>query len=143
MTIQTFLPYPDFKQSVSCLDPDRLGNQIYREGLTLIRGGWSHHPASKMWKGYEHALALYCLEGLHELKRRGRIYTLHYARFRALERYYPDTGLPWWLDDERIHLSHQAALLYKNYNWYIKYNWNTKPAIPNHKGSLPYYWPIQ
>ena len=47
--MQTFLPYPDFAKSARVLDPSRLGNQFYREGLTLLRGKWPNHPASKMW----------------------------------------------------------------------------------------------
>lgn len=57
--MQTFLPYADFDESARALDPKRLGNQVYRECLTLIRGGWPNHPASRMWRGYECALACY------------------------------------------------------------------------------------
>ena len=38
--MQVFLSYPDFEKSVQCLDSKRLGNQIYRECLIIIRGGW-------------------------------------------------------------------------------------------------------
>jgi len=72
--MQTFLPLPDLGASVHCLDPSRLGNQVYREGMTLIRGGWPNHPASRMWKGYKTALACYLLSGLEELSQRGRYY---------------------------------------------------------------------
>ena len=68
--MQVFLPYPDFAKSVECLDPSRLGNQIYREALTLIKGGWKHHPASKMWANHKHALAKYWIAGLDELLKR-------------------------------------------------------------------------
>lgn len=76
--MQVFLPYPDLQASVQCLDPKRLGNQVYRECLTLVRGGWSNHPASRMWKGYEYALCRYALYGLDELDARGRFYHNHY-----------------------------------------------------------------
>lgn len=44
--MQVFMPYPDLQQSVCCLDDKRLENQVYREGLTLLRGGWKiiQHP---------------------------------------------------------------------------------------------------
>ena len=41
---QVFLPSPDLRASVCCLDPKRLGNQIYREAKTLITGGWTETP---------------------------------------------------------------------------------------------------
>lgn len=114
--MQTFLPYPDFKQSVSCLDPKRLGNQIYREALTLLNGGWPNHPASKMWRGYQYALCQYCIAGLNELRRRGKDYPHHYRRFHMMmDTQFPNTGLPPWLGDARLHISHQAALLHKDY----------------------------
>jgi len=67
------MPYPDLKQSVCCLDNKRLGNQVYREGLTLLRGGWKNHPAAKIWADYKTALAIYCMYGLAELSRRNRL----------------------------------------------------------------------
>lgn len=42
--MQVFLPYPDLRASVSCLDPKRLGNQVYREAKTLISGGCTTTP---------------------------------------------------------------------------------------------------
>ena len=66
--MQTFVPLPDYKMSMNCLDKSRLGNQVWREGMTLIKGGWSNHPASKMWRGYEYHLGLYLLAGCDVLK---------------------------------------------------------------------------
>ena len=64
--MQTFLPYPSFSESMKCLDPKRLGNQVYRECLTLIRGGWSNHPIAKMWKKIRAAAEAAC-EAIKEL----------------------------------------------------------------------------
>ena len=64
--MQTFLPYPSFKQSAEALDYKRLGKQrieamtiydILTERTKTI--AWTHHPALLMWKRYEDALALY------------------------------------------------------------------------------------
>lgn len=137
--MQTFLPYPDFRLSATVLDPARLGNQVYRECRTLILGGWKNHPASKMWRGYESALARYSLACLAELSRRGRRYP-HHIRF--FEKFVTDERIPDWLGNEEFHASHRAALLYKNFEWYKHFGWKESPAIPNEKGSLPYYWPI-
>ena len=140
--MQTFLVSPDFHISAACLDPSRLGNQVYREALTLIRGGWPHHRASKMWRGYTRALAMYGLACLDELKKRGWFYPRHYKTFMDFYENSPDTGMPWWLGDERLHSSHRAALLYKNYDYYKQFGWKELPAVPDKKERLGYFWPV-
>jgi len=137
--MQVFLPYPDFEKSVWCLDPKRLGNQIYRECLTIIRGGWPNHPVAKMWHGYECALARYALFGLAELSKRERHYPHHIATFS--EYLNNDSRMPPWLGDLAFHASHRAALLYKDWNWYNQFGWQEQPALPDAKGKLPYVWP--
>ncbi|MCK9459640.1 MAG: hypothetical protein M0R80_08380 [Proteobacteria bacterium] len=135
--MQVFLPYPDLEQSVCCLDPSRLGNQVYREAKTLITGGWPNHPASKMWSGYEPALAQYCLYGLEELASRGRYYP-HWIEF--YKKYLRSKiELPFWFGDVRLHSSHRSALLFKDFEWYGRFGWKEKPAILVN-GKLPYYW---
>ena len=65
--MQTFLPYPDFAETAKVLDQRRLGKQRV-EALQVLRGltvpgyGWRHHPAVRMWRGYEEALTRYGLE---------------------------------------------------------------------------------
>jgi hypothetical protein len=140
--MQTFLPYAKFEDSVRVLDPNRLGNQVYREGLTLIRGGWPHHPVSRMWHGYKHALAIYCLAGLDELLRRGRDYPHHRETFEKYLQEFPDTGMPIWLGCDKLHSSHRAILLWKQPEWYNKFGWREKPLGPNENGRFPYFWPI-
>lgn len=139
--MQVFLPYPDFVRSVGCLDKTRLGNQVYREALTLLRGGWPNHPAAKMWQNYKSALAMYALAGLDELKRRGRDYPHHRATFL---RYLNDgpaiPPMPHWLGNDAFHASHRAALLYKDFAWYSQFGWSESPAVPDAKGRLPYVW---
>jgi len=62
--MQTFLPYPDFAQSLRVLDSRRLGKQRL-EAMQLLRAisadgsGWSRHPAAAMWRGYTNALKQY------------------------------------------------------------------------------------
>lgn len=124
-----FAPYPDLQKSVSCLDPKRLGNQVYREGLTLIRGGWPNHPCSKIWAAHKHSLAKYCLFGLEELKRRGRNYPKWFDYFNNCLKEFPDTGLPPIFGNEKFHSSHRAALLHKNYDYYSNFNWSETPKI--------------
>jgi hypothetical protein len=135
--MQTFLPYYDYDKSMKCLDPKRLGNQVYREALTLIKGGWANHPASKMWRGYEHHLALYALAGLRELKRRGHSYPHHKEFFEKQLIKFPDTGPPSWLGNEKFHAAHRSQLLAKDFDWYKQFNWSEKP------GEINYVWPTK
>lgn len=131
--MQTFLPYPDFKQSVKVLDFKRLGNQR-REVASILTSietgkGWIHHPAVKMWIGYTNALRLYGNYVIEEWVTRG--YTnnmLPFSLGKEIVKY------PCWLGDERLHSSHRANLLRKDFEWYRQFNWKEKPA----EG---YWWP--
>jgi Pyrimidine dimer DNA glycosylase len=73
--VQTFLPYPDFAASAVALDRRRLGKQRV-EALQTLRAltresyDWKHHPAVRMWAGYEEALACYAMEICAEWVRR-------------------------------------------------------------------------
>lgn len=65
--MQTFLPYADFTATADVLDPRRLGKQRVEtiqvlRALTVPGYGWRHHPAARMWTGYEEALVRYGLE---------------------------------------------------------------------------------
>ncbi len=136
--MQTFLPLPSFQDSMRVLDDKRLGNQVYREGVTLLRGGWPNHPASKMWRGYKDALALYLWEGCEELARRGKDYTDRPWHQDILDEMNPDINslvLPPWLGDDKLHSSHRANLLRKDPIWYGQYGWDEEP-------SEGYYWPV-
>ena len=139
--MQTFLPFSSFERSANCLDYRRLGKQrveakqIYL-ALTEADYGWKNHPAVKMWKGYETALARYGLVICQEWKRRGYRDTLeswffHKAYNHSLMR----TPLPDWIDDEAFHASHRSNLLRKDPVWYGQFGW-TEAA------DLPYVWPV-
>jgi hypothetical protein len=142
--MQTFLPFPDFEQSASCLDVKRLNKQIL-ESFQLLelmaypqRKGWRNHPAFKMWDGYDLALIDYglamCLEWT------GRGYNEHSLedKFKNYAMIYPPIGnpkFPKWLGREDFHASHRSNLLRKNPEWYSKFGW-TEPS------DLPYIWPV-
>ena len=74
--MQTFLPYPNFRESAKVLDRQRLGKQRV-ETLQILRclagetEGWKNHPAVKMWRGYEIALTMYRLAICNEWVSRG------------------------------------------------------------------------
>ena len=101
VTMQTFLPIPDYLKSMRCLDKSRLGNQVWREGMTLIRGGWPNHPANKMWKGHEYHLGLYLLAGIEVLKERGKYYEKIHNNILMEMSKHIDTGAPPWFGNAR------------------------------------------
>lgn len=116
--MQTFVPHPDFHSSLSCLDRTRLGNQVYREGLTLLRGGWKNHPASRMWlnyrgKDYRYALCSYLLAGVDVLDSRDLVYPHIRAEILKCRENHSDIGSPPWIGDEKVHASHRSHLLLK------------------------------
>lgn len=146
--MQVFLPYPDLRSSVCCLDPKRLGNGIYREAKTLISGGWPNHPAAKIWAGHRGALAQYCLHGLDELQRRGRYYPRWLSYFTEilsdemdkLEISFSfDFPLPPIIGYAPFHSGHRAALLAKDPEWYGKFGWIETPEPDTKKA---YIWKL-
>lgn len=149
--MQTFLPYPDFAASARALDQRRLGKQRVEtiqvlRGLTVPGYGWRHHPAVRMWAGYEEALVRYGLQICAEWCAAGRADTCAAtlstdlaARTAITEvRGQPelaDAGeLPPWLGDEALHLSHQSSLVRKDPDHY-------RPLFPEVPEDLPYVWP--
>ncbi|BBH65055.1 hypothetical protein ACTI_17400 [Actinoplanes sp. OR16] len=150
--MQTFLPYPDFTGSARALDVKRLGKQRV-ETIQVLRGlvrpgyGWRHHPAVKMWQGYEEALVRYGLDMCEVWTATGRADTCAATLLTDLR---ASTGpesvrsaaelsaagdLPPWLGDEALHVSHRSALLRKDPAYYRPL---FGPDIPD---DLPYVWP--
>ncbi len=133
--MQTFLPYPSFTDTMKCLDYRRLGKQrveAYQILMSLLgkMDGWKHHPATRMWKGYEEALGLYMNASITEWKRRGYNNTMQlFVPLRKII-------MPRWLGDERLHRSHRAALLTKDFDYYQNFGWNEKPI-------MTYFWPTK
>ncbi|MGW3347699.1 MSMEG_6728 family protein [Nonomuraea rubra] len=149
--MQTFLPYPDFTATAAVLDPLRLGKQRVEtlqvlRALTVPGYGWRHHPAVKMWTGYEEALVRYGLEVCRHWCSLGRTDTCAGTMSTELARHRgnPDIRaqpelaaageLPPWLGDERLHLSHRSALLRKDPGFY-------RPIFGDEPDDLDYVWP--
>lgn len=134
----TFLPYTDFVASAQCLDRQRLGKQRVeaKQILWTLLGyseAWKNHPATRMWQGYEEALAEYTLDMCKEWTNRG--YTDNIAKMIHQE--FPGYSIykePAWLGDNRLHSSHRANLLRKDLIHYSQFSWTEQPE----KG---YYWP--
>ena len=139
--MQTFLPYCDFKECAKCLDNLRLNKQIL-EARTIYdiivenrtEGAWANHPIVKMWRNYPEALMLYynsCLYEWKYVRRRNHSYEMLPFNMSA------HIGMPKWIGDERLHSSHRANLLRKDYEFYSKYGWDE-----NHieYWKMPYWW---
>lgn len=114
--VTTFLPFPDFKQSISVLDTKRLGKQRVEASqiLKAIRngGGYAKHPATKMWIGYENALCQYYNICLDEWESRG--FTNNMVR----ENIAGEIVYPWYIGWEIFHNSHKASLYRKDTEFY-------------------------
>lgn len=131
--MQVFLPYPDFAETAKVLDDKRLGNQCYRECVTLYRGGWPNHPASKIWANHKRALAKYSLALVLEMEKRKKWkpeVIFRWTKFweDAIMRE-SDTGMPSVVGNLMFHASHRAALLAKNPDWYSRFGWKETPKI--------------
>jgi hypothetical protein len=149
--VQTFLPYADFAATARILDPRRLGKQRVEtlqtlRGLTVPGYGWRHHPAVRMWRGYEEALTRYGLEICREWCGAGHRDTcaaslsaeFEAATRLATPRTQPELAragaLPPWLGDPDFHRSHRSALVRKDPGYY-------RPLFPDVPDDLPYVWP--
>lgn len=159
--MQTFLPYADYEKSAACLDNKRLGKQRVECKQILLALGvdvgehkakesrWRNHPAVRMWRGHEYALAIYSSRICYEWTKRGFKDTL-YSQFVAAAfvtystaRYgQPKFNIaqippcaPPWLGLEVMHASHRSNLLRKDAEYYSKFGWLEPPT-------LDYVWPV-
>lgn len=140
--MQTFLPYPNFQQTAEALDWRRLGKQrVEAKQILMIllneptlsplkrKRGWVNHPAVKMWKGYEAALALYGYTICVEWRKRGYVDNqLEYFAARLSS----NPSMPMWLtvDFCRAHQSNLKRKLPEHYKFDV-------PA------DLEYVWPTR
>ena len=140
--MQTFLPYPDFKQSAQVLDWKRLGKQRV-EGMQLLKAitgekkldgnsykGWVNHPATEMWSLYPDVLKIYTNEMINEWIRRG--YKNNMDIYEVPQTFI----LPVWLGNKSFHASHRSNLLRKDFDYYSQYGWAEGR-------DLPYVWPVK
>lgn len=142
--MQTFLPYADYTQSAKVLDRARLGKQRVevKQILNTLLGkstGWTNHPAVRMWKGHEAALARYGIAVCEEWRGRGykdqlgEEFTQVHAELVEAD---PQTDEdPAWVQDEEVHLSHRSNLIRKDPEHY-------QELWPELDGTLAYKWPV-
>ena len=139
--MQTFLPYSDFELCARVLDLKRLGKQrveTLQIMSAMLKGtGWVHHPATKMWQGYEIALFDYQIAICNEWTGSGYADTCLDKTWDLINEYSDQRNLvmPWWMGSMDIHISHQSNLLRKNVDFY-------GPKFPSVPNDLPYSWPV-
>lgn len=138
--MMTFLINSFFSETARCLDNKRLGCQRLESWIILrtnleLSNGWKNHPITKAWKGYEWALCDYATTICLEWSKRGFKDNM-YSKFVEIQNSIKNNFFvyPRWIKDEKILSSHRAALLFKNYEWYKKFEWLEEPKIE-------YYWP--
>lgn len=145
--MQTFLPYPSFVRSARVLDRQRLGKQRV-EAMQLLRVltnpdakmGWINHPAAKMWRGHELALARYGLTVCKVWRDERGFRDTCYGKTRDLVlgstmREIRDAEPPPWFGDVAFHKSHRSNLVRKLPDHYRRF-------FPNVRDDLPYVWPV-
>lgn len=136
-SLQTFLPYDDFRKSAAVLDYRRLGKQRVEclqilNTLTGKSDGWKNHPAVRMWRGFECALAIYAKDVIDEWVRRGYRNTIDLSWTNELR----SSLLPPWFGDKEFHASHRSNLLRKDAVHYGQFGWKES-------ADLPYVWPVK
>lgn len=134
--MQTFLPHDTYFASAESLDNKRLGKQRVEvlQILNALAGrsrGWTNHPATRMWRGYETHLIAYGLTVCSVWVSRGFQDTCFDKIAAMADEFEPNTNRPPWLGDRQLHISHQSNLVRKDPDYY-------KFDVPN---NLPYYWP--
>lgn len=142
--MQTFLPYPDFRASAACLDNRRLGKQRVEtlqilNALTGRSKGWTQHPATLMWAGYERVLCDYGFAICQEWTNERFFFDTCAYQIGLIYQTLPlpkQVGNPPWLGDPAFHLSHQSNLIRKDPAHYA-------PLFPGVPDNLRYVWPTQ
>jgi hypothetical protein len=139
--IQTWLPLPNFTDSIATLRTEELGLQRYHvleimehfhtpenSQMPADYDDWHNldgHPIVGMWTGYELQLVEYGLEVCEEWsRRRGKADPFHQKLSYHLDWAMTEEAVmakPNWFGDVDFHLSHQAALLKKDRKHYSRY----------------------
>lgn len=151
-TFITYKPIPElldpFIHTARSLDYRRLGKQRVeaKQILQALLGqskGWTNHPATKMWRGYEDVLCVYAIDICNEWRRRGYKDSLTPYFQAMLEFLQTETpmrlSMPDWLQGqagEQFIDAHRSNLIRKDPEYYgPKF-----PGVPDH---LEYIWPVK
>ena len=135
--MQTFLPYPNIRKSLKCLDNKRLGKQRVEafQILNIVlkrtkKKGWKNHPAVLMWTKNPNALKKYLNESIKIWISRKFKNNIKKEIIRG------KIKMPEWFGNKTFHSSHKSNLLRKDKKHYSKFKWKEKD-------NLPYFWPTK
>jgi hypothetical protein len=137
--VQTFVPDTDVVRIAEALDNKRLFKQAVEAkqiflALTTPGYGWQNHPAVKMWRGAEGALLRYGSVTVSHHMARGFNAPVLAPWYVEMLSIVPDSPLPTWWGDQRVHGSHRAALHRKDPLHYAQWA---------HETATEYWWPTQ
>lgn len=138
--MQTFLPYPDFSQSASVLDCQRLGKQRV-ETMQIMKvleqvsekRGWARHPAVLMWAQCKCALMEYQRAMVTEWTDVRGYKDTCLEKTRAIHQSAPhecEVVLPRWVGSADFHAAHRSNLLRKDWGFYSQFGWDDDPLKP-------------
>lgn len=139
--MQTFLPFPSYAASATCLDDKRLNKQII-EAYQILTGRLpnSNHPACLMWRGHEFQLQEYALTLCVEYNARKE--RAHSLTEKIDSMNFSDCDVPEWIYDKLFLASHRVNLLRKDATHYA----HLRRSIPTPDlDAYPtgYFWPIE
>lgn len=136
--VNTFLPYSNYEKCARALDNRRLGKQRVeaKQIIDIIENydkvkAWRNHPVVLMWMGHVKALKKYYNCIVKEWIKRG------YQNNMLLYRITSAVPEPWFIGNKSFHLSHQANLLRKDFDYYSKKFKN----VPIKYIKYTYIWP--
>ena len=130
--MQTFVPYADLVKSCGSLDKKRCFKQVVetKQILCILRAknlpeDWQqtksytnqpffNHPAVRMWKGYEEFLKQYYNVFLE--------YCINVHKIKTDLPFlfcFKNPEKPFWWGEEKIHRSHRARLIVKDFEFYL------------------------
>ncbi len=139
------LPEEDIVKSIKCLDYTVLDQTIVSTTklMKILAGNkaeprMAERPYVAMWRYYPGWLADYLrcmhINWRHRFGVTHRIYKLSHSYYGSLFPEQVEELYPYWLGDEKLHKSHQAWLLRKNYLYYAQHGWDVDVDTPE-------YWP--
>jgi hypothetical protein len=133
--MQVFLPYANIYPSVACLSNDmlyqaRIDARHILDTLENKSITHRHHPAVKMFKGYEELLKGYLAGCIKQWVKRG-----YRSRMESPKVSFAKVTIPLWWGGP-IHKSHKAQLLRTNNKHYGRLEWDVDC-------STPVFWPVK
>jgi DNA-binding CsgD family transcriptional regulator len=127
--VRFYLPYPDFKKSVECLDNRRLTDQTTTI-KSILENNWTNHPVSLVWRYHRWQLCnfgLYSADGLRQRNIETDFdWFMHHRENLPVN---SRTDMPYWFNNPKLHSAHRADL--------VKHS----PELYTWDDNTPYFWP--